>query len=123
MNQTNIRYTTIDEYIASFPKNIQIILEQIRHIVTEEAPEAKESISYGMPAFKMKGHLVYFAAFKDHIGFYPTSSVVENAIPEAAQYRTGKGTLQFPLDKPMPFDLIRKIVIYRVKEDTQKKSY
>ena len=110
-------FQTIDQYIATFPPNIQTILQQIRQAIHEAAPEAEETISYQMPAFKQNGVLVYFAAFKDHIGFFPTGSGVEAFKDKTSSYKTGKGTIQFPLDKPVPLDLIKEIVRFRVKEN------
>jgi uncharacterized protein YdhG (YjbR/CyaY superfamily) len=111
----------IDEYIAGFPKDIQTILEQIRATIKKVAPEAKESISYAIPTFTLnKTYLVYFAAFKNHIGFYPTPIGMEAFKEEFIHYKTGKGSIQFPLDKPMPFDLITKIVEFRIKENLEK---
>ncbi len=115
-------YKTIDEYIKTFPKDIQTILEKMRQTIKQNAPEAKETISYQMPTFKLNGkNLVHFAAFKEHIGFYPTPSGIDSFEKELASYRTGKGTLQFPLDKPIPFGLVKKVVIFRVKENLKKK--
>lgn len=108
-----------DEYISSFPEEIQIILQKIRKIVRENAPAAQETISYRIPTFKLKGNLVHFAAFKDHIGFFPTSSP-RRAFKELSKYKGGPGTIQFPLDKPIPYALIKKIVKYRVKENLDK---
>jgi uncharacterized protein YdhG (YjbR/CyaY superfamily) len=116
-----IKYKTIDEYIATFPKDIQIILQKIRQIIHEAAPEAKEAISYQMPTFKLNGNLVHFAAFKSHIGFYPTPSGTEAFQKEISPYKSGKGSIQFPLDKPISYDLIKKIVLFRVKENLAKK--
>jgi len=116
------KYKTIDEYIKTFPKDIQIILEKIRQTIHETAPETVETVSYQMPTFKLNGkNLVHFAAFKEHIGFYPTPSGIDSFEKELAPYRTGKGTLQFPLDKPIPFNLVKKVVIFRVKENLNKK--
>ncbi len=114
-------FKNIDEYIASFPKNIQAILEGLRQAIREAAPEAEETISYQMPAFKQNGILVYFAAFKNHIGFFPTASGVEAFKPKLSAYKTSKGTIQFPLDKPMPLDLVKEIVRFRVKQNTAEK--
>jgi uncharacterized protein YdhG (YjbR/CyaY superfamily) len=114
------RYKTIDEYIKSFPDDIQIILKKIRETIRKAAPEATETISYQMPAFKLNGNLVWFAAFKNHIGFYPIPSGIEAFKEEVSPYATGKGTLQFPLDKPIPYDLIEKIVTFRAKENLEK---
>lgn len=110
----------IDEYIAGFPENIQKILEEIRATIIKAAPEAKEKISYGMPAFTQNGILAYFAAFKNHIGFYALPSGNEAFKKEISAYKTGKGSIQFPLDKPMPLDLISKIVKFRIKENAEK---
>jgi uncharacterized protein YdhG (YjbR/CyaY superfamily) len=112
----------IAEYIAGFPKPIQEILQQLRAVVREAAPEAEECISYGMPAFRQGGILVYFAAFKSHIGFYPTASGIEKFQEELAPYRWAKGSVQFPLDQPLPDDLIRRMVQFRVGENLSKKQ-
>ena len=111
---------TIDEYIAGFPADVQQILQQIRQTIREAAPGAQEAISYQMPTFKLYGNLVHFAAFKRHIGFYPTPSGIEAFKDELAGYVGGKGSVQFPLDQPMPYDLIGKIVAYRVEENRAK---
>jgi uncharacterized protein YdhG (YjbR/CyaY superfamily) len=112
------QYKTIDEYIQSFPEDIQILLGKMRQTIRMAAPEAVESISYGMPAFKLNGkYLVFFAAFKNHIGFYPLPSGTEEFKKELSAYKTGKGSIQFPLDKPIPLDLVKNIVIFRVKEN------
>src|SRR3989304_3823711 len=108
-------FKTIDEYIATFPKNVQSILEELRQAIRNSAPKAEEAISYQMPTFKLNGNLVYFAAFKNHIGFYPTSSAIAAFKEELSDYKVSKGTIRFPLDKPIPFDLVKKIVKYRVK--------
>ena len=113
-------FKTIDEYIVTFPKNIQTILQEMRQAIRDAAPQAEEAISYQMPAFKQNGILVYFAAFKNHIGFFPTSSGIAAFKEELAEYVTSKGTVQFPLDKPIPFELVKKIVRYRVKENISK---
>jgi len=112
---------SIDEYIARFPKLIQGILQKIRETIRESAPQAQEAISYQIPTFKLNGNLVHFAAFKDHISFFPTSSGVAAFKKELSEYETRKGTIRFPLDKPIPFELIRKIVKYRVNEALKKK--
>lgn len=114
------QYKTIDEYIEEFPESIRTILEKIRQTIREAAPEATEAISYQMPAFKLHGNLVYFAAFKNHIGFYPTPSGIETFKEELSPYKTSKGAIQFPLDKPIPYDLIEKIVRFRVNENIAK---
>jgi uncharacterized protein YdhG (YjbR/CyaY superfamily) len=113
---------SIDDYIAAFPIEIQHILQELRKTIGESAPQAQEAISYQIPTFKLNGNLVHFAAFKDHIGFFPTSSGVTAFKKELSEYETSKGTIRFPLDKPIPFDLVRKIVKYRVSENLQKKK-
>ena len=116
------QYKNIDEYIAGFPEDIQAILQNLRRVIREAAPEAQETISYSMPAFKQNGILVYFAAFKDHIGFFPTSSGISAFTKELAPYDTSKGTVRFPLDKPLPVNLIKKIVKFRAQENGNKKK-
>ena len=114
---------TIDGYIKTFPEDVQRILEKLRETIREAAPEAVETISYRMPAFKLNGRiLVYFAAWKNHIGFYPTPSGTEAFNQELSQYKRAKGSVQFPMDKPVPYDLIGRIVRYRVKENMKKKE-
>ena len=111
----------IDEYIAGFPKDVQEILEKIRMTIRKAAPDAEETISYLMPTFNLNGkYLVYFAAYKKHIGFYGAPRGNPEFKEELSAYQAGKGTLQFPLDKPIPFDLITKIVKFRVKENLTK---
>jgi len=119
---TRKRFETIDEYIATFPKNVQNILEEMRKVIKESAPESEEAISYGMPTFKIKGNLVHFAAYKNHIGFYPTPSAIEAFKEDLSSYKSSKGAVQFPIDKPIPFELVKKIVIFRVEENLAKKS-
>jgi uncharacterized protein YdhG (YjbR/CyaY superfamily) len=116
------QYATIDEYIKTFPTEIQRILEKMRRSIHEAAPEATEEISYQMPTFKLNGNLVYFAAFKNHIGFYPTPSGTGSFQKELSPYKGGKGSVRFPLDKPIPYDLVKKIVAFRVKENESKKN-
>lgn len=111
---------TIDDYIAGFPPDIQDILQKIRQTIREAAPEAEEKISYQMPTFYLKGNLVHFAAFKNHIGFYPVPTAIEKFKKALSAYKGAKGSVQFPLDQPMPYDLIRKIVKFRVKENLAK---
>jgi uncharacterized protein YdhG (YjbR/CyaY superfamily) len=110
----------IDEYIAGFPDDIQELLTRIRLMIKEVAPEAQETIKYQMPTFTLHGNLVYFAAYKNHIGFYPVPSGIEKFKDELSIYKQGKGSIQFPLDKPIPFDLIRRIVQFRVEENKAK---
>lgn len=108
---------TIDEYIKGFPPDVQAILENIRRTIRKAVPDAEETIKYRMPTFTLKGNLVYFAAFKKHIGFYPVPTGIEKFKKELSLYKSAKGSVQFPLDQPMPFDLIRKIVKFRAKEN------
>jgi uncharacterized protein YdhG (YjbR/CyaY superfamily) len=107
----------IDEYIAAFPPDIQAILQKIRLTIHDAAPDANEAISYAMPTFKLHGNLVHFAAFKKHIGFYPTPSGTEHFQQQISGYKAAKGSIQFPLDKPIPYDLITEIVRFRVQEN------
>jgi uncharacterized protein YdhG (YjbR/CyaY superfamily) len=112
----------IDEYISKFDIKTQKKLKELRQIIKEEAPKAKESIKYKMPAFILQGNLVYFAAYKNHIGFYSISNTPEVFKLEFKPYKVGKGSVQFPLDKPLPYELIRKIVRYRVNENMHRVS-
>ena len=115
-------YATIDEYIAGFPKDVQAILEAVRREIRESAPNSEERISYGIPTFNLNGkHLVHFAAYKNHIGFYPTSSGVTAFKQELSKLEVSKGTIRFPLDEPIPLDLVKKIVKFRVKENMAKR--
>ena len=111
----------IDEYIAGFPKETQKILEQIRATIKKAAPDAEETVSYAIPTFILKGqYLIYFAGYKNHIGLYPAPRENEAFKKELAVYKGGKGTVQFPLDKPMPLDLITKIVKFRIKKNLEE---
>jgi uncharacterized protein YdhG (YjbR/CyaY superfamily) len=110
----------IDEYIGAFPNDVQEILEQVRMTIQEAAPDAKEKISYSMPAFDQNGIVVYFAAFTNHIGLYALPTGHEAFKEELSKYKSGKGSVQFPLKDPMPFDLISRIVKFRVKENLEK---
>ncbi len=112
----------IDTYIASFPAGVQEILEQIRNIIRAAAPEAQETINYQIPTFTLEGNLVHFAAFKKHIGFYPTPSGIDKFKDELSAYKGAKGSVQFPLDQPIPYDLIARIVAFRVQENLEKAS-
>ncbi|MGC9343481.1 MAG: iron chaperone [Bacteroidales bacterium] len=115
-----IRDPKVDDYIRKFPENARSILHEIRDIIQKAAPGANESMSYGMPAYKLNGKpLVYFAAFKNHIGFYATPSGHQEFADELSKYKHGKGSVQFPLDKPIPFNLIKKIVDFRKKENEE----
>jgi uncharacterized protein YdhG (YjbR/CyaY superfamily) len=122
MAKSKKQLKTIDEYIATFPKEVQDVLEKIRSAIRESAPEAEEAISYGIPAFRLNGSRgsVYFAGWKNHIGFYPTPSGIEAFKKELAPFKQEKGSVQFPLDKPIPYDLVKKIVRYRVTENLEK---
>jgi uncharacterized protein YdhG (YjbR/CyaY superfamily) len=120
MNDIPTTYQSIDDYITGFPDKVQVILRQIRQLVRDLAPEAEEGISYQMPTFKLHGPLVYFGAYKSHIGFYPTPSGTEKFQEELAPYKSGKGSIRFPVDQPIPFDLIAEIVKFRVQENLQK---
>ncbi|MDR2825072.1 MAG: DUF1801 domain-containing protein [Prevotellaceae bacterium] len=113
---------TIDEYIMGFEPVIQKTLNELRNFIKTEAPEATEKISYGMPTFYLKGNLVHFAAFKDHYGFFPSPSGINEFAEELAPYRTGKGTLCFPFNKPIPWDILKKVIQYRVEENSKKKE-
>ncbi len=109
---------TIDEYVKTFPKDVQSILEKMRQTIRKAAPEATEAISYQMLTFKLNGkNLVHFAAYKNHIGFYPIPSGIETFKKELSPYKQGKGSVQFPIDKPIPYGLVKKIVMFRVKEN------
>jgi len=110
-------FHTIDEYISTFPPEVQVRLHELRAAISNEAPNASERISYGMPTFYLNGNLVYFAAYKNHIGFYPTPSGVEAFRTELSEYKWAKGSVQFPHNKPLPLQLISKIVSFRVKEN------
>jgi uncharacterized protein YdhG (YjbR/CyaY superfamily) len=116
-------YKTIDEYIASFPEPIQERLQTLRQTIREEAPQAQEAMKYAMPTFILHGNLVYFAAWKHHIGFYPITAEMEAELDELAAYNTsGKGTIQFPYDQPLPLPLIRQLVAFRVRENIRNKD-
>jgi uncharacterized protein YdhG (YjbR/CyaY superfamily) len=114
------QYQTIDEYIKAFPPDIQNILQKMRQAIKNAAPQATEAISYQMPTFKLNGNLVHFAAFKKHIGFYPAPSGIEAFKKELSPYVTSKGAVQFPLEKPVPYDLVQKITAFRVEENLKK---
>jgi uncharacterized protein YdhG (YjbR/CyaY superfamily) len=120
MKDSSAGFTSIDTYIATFPAEIQKKLEEVRATIKAAAPEAQEKISYQMPTFYLHGNLVHFAAYKNHLGFYPTPSGIEAFEDELSQYETSKGAIQFPLGKPIPLDLISKIVLFRVAENIQR---
>ncbi len=118
MDKTQVN--DIDQYIAGFPLEIQAILREVRATIKKAAPEAQEAISYQMPTFKLNGNLIHFAAFKNHIGVYPAPTGIEQFRKELSAYKGGKGSVQFPFNQPMPYDLISKIVKYRVQENLEK---
>jgi uncharacterized protein YdhG (YjbR/CyaY superfamily) len=112
----------VDQYISDFPDDIQKRLQQIRSVIKKAAPEATECISYGIPTFKLNGNLVHYGGFKKHIGFFPTAKGIETFTDQLKKYPTTKGTVQFMHDQPLPLELIKKIVTYRVKENNNNKS-
>jgi uncharacterized protein YdhG (YjbR/CyaY superfamily) len=116
---SKIAASNVDEYIATFPKELKHLLEGIRKAIKEAAPDAEETISYRMPAYRQNGILVYFAGFKNHIGFYALPTGHQTFKKELSVYKTGKGSVQFPLDNPLPLTLIKKIVKFRVKENIE----
>lgn len=118
--QTSSTYNTVDEYIASFPADKQALLQAVRQLILEEAPESQESIAYKMPAYKFNGPLIYFALFEHHLGLYPTPEGISAFEKELKQYKQGKGSVQFPLAEPLPLDLIKRIVRQRVAENKAK---
>jgi uncharacterized protein YdhG (YjbR/CyaY superfamily) len=120
MKDEKMGFASIDEYIATFPEDIQAKLQEIRQTIKAAAPDASEKIAYAMPTFFLKGNLVHFAAFKNHIGFYPAPRGIEAFQEELSTYKGAKGSVQFPIDEPMPLDLIRRIVEYRVQDNLQK---
>jgi len=120
MDSLKKNINTIDEYIDQFPDNVQQILRKIRHIIKEHAPLAEETISYQVPTFKLHGNLVHFAAYKNHIGFYPTPSGIDRFKLDLSDYALSKGTIRFPLNKPIPYELISTIVQFRVKEQMKE---
>ena len=116
-------FQTIDEYLATFPPETRRILEKVRRVIRKAAPGAEEAISYQMPTFKLGGrNLVHFAAWKDHVGLYPQPSGTAAFRKDLARYKWAKGSIQFPLAEPLPYDLIQKIVEFRVQEDLKNKS-
>jgi len=122
MDAASKQFKTIEEYIDTFPEDVRTILDELRQTIKEAAPEAEETINYQMPTFALHGNLVHFAAFKNHIGFYPTPSGIEAFKKELSPYKGAKGSVQFPIDQPLPLPLIRKIVEYRVKENVERKQ-
>ncbi|PTQ85790.1 uncharacterized protein YdhG (YjbR/CyaY superfamily) [Trichococcus patagoniensis] len=122
MEESATKIETIDDYISRYDEDIQAILQELRRLIREEAPDATEKISYQMPTFYLNGNLVHFAVQKNHIGFYPAPSGVEAFKEELEDYKTSKGAIQFPLTKLIPYELVRRIVRFRVEEAKQKKQ-
>ncbi len=120
MEENKVTPQSIDEYILNFPSEIQEILENIRKVIKEAAPEAEEKISYAMPTFVLHGNLIHFAAFKNHIGLYPTPSGIDNFKDELSKYKGAKGSIRFPLEEPIPYKLIGEITKFRVVENIKK---
>jgi uncharacterized protein YdhG (YjbR/CyaY superfamily) len=116
----NKKFNSIDEYIENFPEEVQKILIELRAVIKAAAPDAQETIKYQIPTFMLKGNLVHFAAYKNHIGFYPAPRGIEKFKNELSAYKGAKGTVQFPLSEPIPFDLVSKIVAFRVAENLEK---
>jgi uncharacterized protein YdhG (YjbR/CyaY superfamily) len=119
MDSSGRTFKDIDEYIRSFPPDVRKILEHLRTTIHENAPEAEEAIRYGIPTFTLNGNLVHFAAYEHHIGFYPAPSGIEAFEKDLAPYNHAKGSVQFPLDQPIPYDLVKRIVQFRVKENRE----
>src|SRR4051794_27065674 len=122
MKAESTKFKTVDEYISTFSTSTKKILQDVRNTIHEAAPQAEDVISYNMPASKFKGVLVYYAAYEKHIGFYPTASGIEVFKKQLGDYKFSKGAIQFPIDQPMPFDLITKMVKFRVKEVQEKEK-
>ena len=115
----NTKFQTVEEYIATFPPKTKKFLKDIRTTIKQAAPQAEEAISYNMPAFKLHGMLVWYAGYKEHIGLYPKTTVIQAFKKDLEGYKQSKGTIQFPLDQPLPLDLITRIVKYRIKENLE----
>lgn len=122
MKQTAGEATTIDQYIRGFPKDVQQKLSEMRSTIRKAAPEASEKIAYGVPTFTLNGNLVHFAAFTHHIGFYPAPSAITRFQKELKKYKSAKGSVQFPLDEPLPLELVAAMVEFRVGENSRKKA-
>jgi uncharacterized protein YdhG (YjbR/CyaY superfamily) len=120
MKSSEAGFNSIDEYIAAFPEDIQAILQELRSTIKAAAPDAQEKISYQMPTFDLKGNLVHFAGYKNHIGFYPAPSGIEAFQQELAGYKSSKGAVQFPIGEPLPLELVSRIVRFRVAENLEK---
>lgn len=119
MKDSEVTVSSIDEYIVKFPPETQEIQNTLRHVIKQSAPEANEKISYQMPTFVFHGNLVHFAAYKNHIGFYPAPSGINEFKDKLSPYKIGKGSIQFPIEKPLPYELISEIVKFRVLENLQ----
>lgn len=111
---------SIDDYISVYPKRVQVMLQELRAVIKEAAPDAREAINYNIPTFKLEGNLVHFAAYVNHIGFYPTPSAITAFTGELSAWEGAKGSVKFPLENPLPFDLIRRMVKFRVEENLKK---
>lgn len=122
MNSTQNSPASVDAYIANFPADVQTVLHNLRALIRQEAPEAEELISYNLPTYKLNGPLVYFGAFQNHIGFYATPTGHEAFQEELSKYKSGKGSVRFPLNEPLPTDLIRRIVKFRIQENLEKRK-
>lgn len=120
MKAKGIKFNTVDEYIRSFPSETMTLLEELRQTIKIAAPKAEEMISYNMPAIKLNKMLVYYAAFENHIGFYPTASGIAHFQKQLSEYKSSKGAVQFPIDKPLPLGLVTKIVKFRLKENMDR---
>lgn len=121
MDKSNSKQNSMDEYISGFPESTGKILKELRTEIKRLAPNAEEAMRYGIPTFRLNGNLVHFAAYKSHIGFYPGPSGIDAFKKDISKYKSSKGAIQFPIDKPMPLELIKKIVKYRIKENLEKK--
>lgn len=122
ISRPTTKFKTVDEYLSALPPDTKAILKKVRKTIKQAAPDAEELISYNIPAFKLNGGLIWYAAWKEHISLYPRTSRMEASIKELAEYEGSKGTTKLPIDKPIPFDLITKIVKFRVKENLQKEK-
>ena len=118
----NTKHTNVDEYISGFPPETQAVLQKVRAAIKKAAPKAEEIISYNMPAYKQNGMLVFFAGYKTHIGFYPTAAGIAAFKKEISDYKNAKGSVQFPLDKPMPLKLVADIVKFKIKDNEMRSS-
>lgn len=117
------QFNSIDEYISRFPADVQLLLNNIRQTINKVAPQAEETIAYGIPTFKLNGNLVHFGGYKQHIGFYPGPEAIEVFYKELSEYKVSKGTVKFPISKELPYDLVARITEYRVKKNIKKKKY